>query len=144
MMLEVWPPDRSAARSVAGDELIGNVTEVIADDLRLRTNSQEIIAFALDQSSFPTGRHRAERVPGMTGDHAELRRADGERLLDMGVGLGRRFEELDAIHAEASFEEIGDPALRQLSALNPTRLLVRVNRRKPAPRSFRSAAGTSA
>ena len=57
---------------MAGDELIGDVVEVIADDLRLRTNGKEIIALALDQCGFPAGRHGAERIPGVSGDHAKL------------------------------------------------------------------------
>jgi hypothetical protein len=42
------PNKRSAAPPVAGDELIGNIIQVIADDLRLRTHPQHIIADALE------------------------------------------------------------------------------------------------
>ena len=53
---------------MTGDQLIGDIVQVIAHDLRLRAYFQDIIADALDQCGFPTGRHRAERVPGMAGD----------------------------------------------------------------------------
>jgi hypothetical protein len=48
---------------VSGDKLVGNVIQVIANDLRLRANSQNIVAGALDQRGFPAGRDGAERVP---------------------------------------------------------------------------------
>jgi hypothetical protein len=77
----------SAPRPVAGDELIGNIIKVIADDLRLGTYSQNIIANPLDQRGFPTGRHGAKRVPCMTGDKAELGGSNPKLSFDVGVGL---------------------------------------------------------
>jgi hypothetical protein len=72
---------------VSGDKLVGNVIQVIANDLRLRANSQNIVAGALDQRGFPAGRDGAERVPGMTGDKTELRGLNPKLPLDVGVGL---------------------------------------------------------
>jgi hypothetical protein len=40
---------------VSGDELIGHVIQVIADDLRLRADSQDIVADPLDQRCSPAG-----------------------------------------------------------------------------------------
>jgi hypothetical protein len=57
---------------VSGNELIGNVIQVVADDLRLRADSQQIIANTLNQHSFPTRRDGTQRVPSMTGDETEL------------------------------------------------------------------------
>jgi hypothetical protein len=57
---------------VPGDELVGNIIQVIADELRLGADSQNIVADPLDQCSFPTGSDGAERVPGMAGDETEL------------------------------------------------------------------------
>jgi hypothetical protein len=58
---------------VTRDQLVGHVVEIIADDLRLRADAQDIVADAFDEGSFPTGRDRAKRVPGVTGDQAEAR-----------------------------------------------------------------------
>jgi hypothetical protein len=57
---------------VSGDQLINNIIQVIADDLRLRADSQNIVADPLDQRGCPTGSDGAERVPGMAGDETEL------------------------------------------------------------------------
>ena len=70
-----------------GDELIGDVIEIIADDLRLRADPQKVVADPLDQRRFPPGRDGAERVPGMARDKAELRGFDAKLRLDVGVGL---------------------------------------------------------
>ena len=50
------------------DKLFGNVVEVVADNLRLRTDSQHIIADTLDQRGLPARRDGAESVPCMAGD----------------------------------------------------------------------------
>jgi len=65
----------------------GHIIQVIAHDLRLRTNSQDIVANALDQRRLPAGHHRAQRVPCVAHDNAELRWHDSKLLLDIGVGL---------------------------------------------------------
>ena len=57
---------------VSADELIGNVIQVVADDLRLGADPQQIIANTLDQRSFPACRDGAERVPSVAGDKTEL------------------------------------------------------------------------
>jgi len=45
---------------VSGDELAGDVVEVVADNLRLRADSQEIIADTLDQRRLPARRDGRE------------------------------------------------------------------------------------
>jgi hypothetical protein len=57
---------------VSGNQLIRNVIQVIADDLWLRADSQNIVAGSLDQRRFPAGRHGAKRVPGVARDQAKL------------------------------------------------------------------------
>ena len=57
---------------MSGNELIGNVIQVVADDLRLRADPQQIIANTLNQHSFLTRRDGTQRVPSMTGDETEL------------------------------------------------------------------------
>ncbi len=49
----------STLRLVTSDKLIGHIIEVFADDLRLRTDPQDIIANTFDQCSLPAGRDRA-------------------------------------------------------------------------------------
>ena len=57
---------------MSGDKLICDIVEVVADDLRLRTHSQQIIANTLNQRAFPACRDGAQRVPSMAGDKTEL------------------------------------------------------------------------
>ncbi|MCP1848454.1 MULTISPECIES: hypothetical protein [unclassified Bradyrhizobium] len=59
--------------AVAADQLTGDIVEIIADDLRLRADGEDIVAGTLDQRGLPAGRDRAQRVPGVAGDQAELR-----------------------------------------------------------------------
>src|SRR5262249_45101519 len=117
--VSVAPGMRSAGLSatfdVTGDQLIGHVVEVVADDLRLRHYAKDIVADALDQGRFPAGRHRAERVPGMAGDEAHLWRSGAQLLLDIGVGLARRLVVLDAIRAETPFEQVDNAAMLELA-----------------------------
>jgi hypothetical protein len=103
---------------VPGDELIGDVFQVIADDLRLGANPQNIIADPLDQRCFPAGRDGAERVPCVTGDQTELGGFNAKLPRDVGVSLGRRLVALDAVRAEAPLEEIDNAAMLQLTGLN--------------------------
>src|SRR6185312_4587650 len=77
----------SAALDVPDDQLIGDVVEVVTNDLRLGTYAKEIVADALDQGRFPTGCHCAEGVPGMAGGETHLRGNGAELLLDIAVGL---------------------------------------------------------
>jgi hypothetical protein len=44
---------------VSGDELIGDVVQVIADNLWLRADCQNVIAYPLDQRGFPASGHSA-------------------------------------------------------------------------------------
>ena len=94
-----------------GDELIGDVVQVIADKFGLRADPQHVVASSLDQRGFPASRDGAERVPCMAGDETEPRRLDPELLLDMGVCLARWLMVFDAVRAEPSLEEIDDAAL---------------------------------
>jgi hypothetical protein len=59
--------------AVPGDQLIGDVVEIVFDDSGLRSDSQYIVPGPPDECAFPPRRDRAERVPGMAGDQAELR-----------------------------------------------------------------------
>jgi len=56
----------------SGDELIGDIVEVVADNPRLRAYSQNIVPDALDQGCLPARRDGAERVPCVARDKAEL------------------------------------------------------------------------
>ena len=57
---------------MSGDKLICDIVEVVADDLRLRANSKQIITNTLDQRPFPACRDGTQRVPGMASDKTEL------------------------------------------------------------------------
>src|SRR5271167_1153977 len=86
---------------VPSDELIGDAIQVIADDLRLGADSQNIVAEPLDQCCFPAARHSAKRVPCVAGDKTELGGFYPKLPLDVGVRLARRLMMLHAIRAEA-------------------------------------------
>ena len=100
------------------DKVIGHIIQVIADDLRLRPNSQNIVSDPLDQRRFPAGRHGAERVPRMARDKAELRGPNAQLPLYIGVGLARGFMMLHAVHAEVPLELIDNAAMFKLTGLN--------------------------
>ena len=57
---------------MAADQLIGDIVEIIADHLRLRPDAEHIIAGTPDQRGLPAGGDRAERIPGVAGDQAEI------------------------------------------------------------------------
>jgi hypothetical protein len=103
---------------VSSDELIGDIVQVIADDLRLGADPQNIVANPLDQRCFPARRHGAERVPGMARDQTELRGLDPKFPLDIGVNLARRLMVLHAVRAEAPLEKIDNAAMFKLTGLN--------------------------
>jgi hypothetical protein len=63
----------SALFLVPGDELIGNVIKIIAHDLWLRANPQDIVTGPLDERCFPAGRHGTKRVPCMARDQTQPR-----------------------------------------------------------------------
>jgi hypothetical protein len=73
---------------VAGDQLIGHVVEVVADDLRLRPDAQNVVARALDQGRFPACGDGAKGVPGVAGDETELRRLDKKALGNLRTSEG--------------------------------------------------------
>src|ERR1700749_1540164 len=103
---------------VPPDELVRDVVEIIADQLRLRADTEQIVAAALDQRGAPAGGEGAERVPGVTGDQEELRGWKAELLLEIGVGLTRRLVVLDAVGADSPLEQIGDAAMLHLPRLD--------------------------
>src|SRR5271170_3498700 len=100
------------------NELICDVVEVVADDLRLRTDAQDIVADTLDQRRLPARRDGAERVPGVAGDKTELRRFGSELFFDISVGLPRRLMVLHAVRTESPLKQIGDAAMLELASLN--------------------------
>ena len=68
-----------------GDQLIGYGIEIVADDVRLRSNSHYIVADGFDQRSPPAGRSGAERVPSMAGDQTKFGGRNAELFLDVGL-----------------------------------------------------------
>ena len=70
-----------------GDELIGDVVEVVTDNVRLRADVQHIVADALDQRGLPACGDGAERVPGVAGDHAEIGGLNAKLLFDVAISL---------------------------------------------------------
>jgi hypothetical protein len=67
---------------VSSDELIGNIVQVTAYDLRLRADPQKIVADTLDQRGSPARRDGAEGVPCVAGDKAELGGLDSKLSSD--------------------------------------------------------------
>jgi hypothetical protein len=98
--------------------LIGNVVEVIAYDLRLRADPQNIIADTPDQRSPPARRDRAEGVPCVAGDKTELGRPNSKLFPDISVSLARRLMVLHAVRAESSFKQIDDATMLKLARLH--------------------------
>src|SRR6478609_8156752 len=70
---------KSGCPLVSSDELIGNIVQVTAYDLRLRADPQKIVADTLDQRGSPARRDGAEGVPCVAGDKAELGGLDSGR-----------------------------------------------------------------
>src|SRR5271154_6519653 len=100
------------------DQLIGDVVQVCTDDLRLRANSQDVVAHSFDQGSLPARSDGAERVPCMASDKTELGRLDSELPRDIAIGLRRGLVVLDAVRAETPLEEIDNPAVFELTRLH--------------------------
>jgi hypothetical protein len=97
---------------------IGDIVEVVAHDVRLRADAQNIIADALDQRRFPARGDGAERVPGVAGDKTELGGLGSKLFLDISVSLRRRLMVLHAVRAESPFEQIDDAAMFELAGLH--------------------------
>jgi hypothetical protein len=95
---------------VTGDKLVRDVIEVVADDLRLRANRQNVIAYPLDQRGFPASGHSAECVPGVAGDHAQLRGLNAKLLFNLSVRLRGWFMTLYDVHAKEPFKKWAIPA----------------------------------
>ncbi len=125
-----------------GDQLIGDVIEVVADNLRLRTDPEEVVARTLDQRRAPACRDGAERVPGVAGNETELG-GHAQFALDIGVGLRRRLMMPHAVRAETPFKQIDDAAVLELARLNFEQIVGEGEQPKTRSRSLRSAAGTS-
>jgi hypothetical protein len=119
---------RSSPCPVSVDKLIGGVIQVIADDLRLRAYSQNIVADP-DQRCFPAGSHGAEPIPCMTGDKAESGGFNPKLPLDVGVSLTRRLMVLNAVRAEAPLEKINNATMLKLTGLN----LKQIDREREQP-----------
>ena len=103
---------------MSSDELIGNVVQVIPYYLRLRADSQSIIADTPDQRSPPARRDSAESVPCVAGNKKELVRFNSKLFLDISVSLARWFMVLHAIRAESSFKQIDDASMLKLARLH--------------------------
>ena len=80
---------------MSSDKLICNVLQVIAYDLRLRTDSQNIVADTLDQRCLPARSDGAESIPCVAGDKTELGGLNRKLSLDISISLTRR---LMALH----------------------------------------------
>ena len=72
---------------MSGDELIGDVIQVIADDLRLRAYPENCVANSLDQRGLPTSCDSTESIPCMASDETELGGPNPKLFFDMGVSL---------------------------------------------------------
>jgi hypothetical protein len=113
----------SAAPLVTGDKLIGNVVQIISDDLRLRADPQNIVANTLDQRGSPASRDGTKSVPCMAGDETELGGPNPKLFFDKGVSLARLLMVLHAVCAKSSFEEIDNAAMLKLTSLNPKQII---------------------
>ena len=69
------------------NELIGDVIQVIANDLRLRADPQNGVANTLDQSGLPASCDGTESIPCMAGGKTELGGLSPKLFFDMGVSL---------------------------------------------------------
>jgi hypothetical protein len=72
---------------VSRNELIGDVIQVIANDLRLRADPQDSVANTLDQRGVPASCDGTESIPCMAGATTELGRLNPKLFFDMGVSL---------------------------------------------------------
>jgi len=98
--------------------LIGDVVQVIAYDVRLWANPQNVVSGTFDQSGLPAGRDGAESVPCVAGYKTKLGRLNAKLSRNVSVSLARRLMVLDAVRAKSSFEQIDDAAMLELPGLN--------------------------
>jgi hypothetical protein len=131
---------RLASPQVPGDELIGNVVQVAANNLRLRTDSQKIIAGPLNERCVPASSNRSKHVPAMAGDHTQIGGLSAKFLLDIGISSGGRLIVLDAVRAQALLEEIGNTTVFQLLRYSGTHAAPHGPIRTPGLRSRASPA----
>ena len=98
--------------------MIGDVVQVIAYDVRLWANPQNVVSGTFDQSGLPAGRDGAESVPCVAGYKTKLGRLNAKLSRNVSVSLARRLMVLDAVRAKSSFEQIDDAAMLELPGLN--------------------------
>lgn len=67
-----------SAHNVPGDQLIGDLVEIVTDDLRLGPTANTSFP-APNEGSSPSGCDGAERVPAMASDKEQLRWLRSER-----------------------------------------------------------------
>ncbi len=91
---------------VAGDQLGGDLVEVSAGNLRLRSDIQERVARPQDKRGLPTRGDRTQSVPDVAGDQADLRRLSLQCPRYGRVYLWRRLMTADGIDAEPPPEDI--------------------------------------
>ena len=100
------------------DQLIGDGVQVCADDLRLRADSQDVVAHPLDQGGLPARSDGAEGVPCVASDKTHLRRLNPEFPPNIGVGLLRGLVMPNAVRTETPLEEIDNPTVFELTCLH--------------------------
>ena len=108
---------RRACR-VSSDKLIGDVVEVIADNLRLRTDSQHIVADTLDERGLPARRYGAESVPCVQAIRQSWDGLTPRLFFGVGVSLARWLVMLHAVGAETPFKQIDNAAMGELARLH--------------------------
>src|ERR1700679_1407329 len=92
---------------MAGDELVGDRIQVVADVGGLRAYVEGGVSCPQYQPGLPANGTRTERVPDVAGDEANIARVGFERGRDRTVGFGRRFVTPDGfVHTEALLEQV--------------------------------------
>ena len=66
---------------------VGDVVEVVADNVRLGADCQDVVADAVNQRSLPACGDCAEGVPGVAGDETQLGRLNPKLSFDVTIGL---------------------------------------------------------
>ena len=103
-----------------GDELIGDVVEVVADNVRLRAYCQHIVADSLNlnQRRFPAGGDGADRIPGVTRDETELRGPDAELPFNVRRPQMQAYDALRCPHySKEPREKVSDTSMLHLTRL---------------------------
>jgi hypothetical protein len=100
---------------MAGDQLVGDLTEVRAGNLRLGSDVQERIARPQDKRSLPTRRDRTQSVPGMASDQTDFRRLSLHCPRYSRVDFRRGLMTADVIDAEPPLEGVQQTGSLELS-----------------------------